>query len=155
MERLKLPVIDVSPLVDGAPPEELAGVAGQIEAACRRAGFFYITGHGVPPEVLAELDSASREFFELPEPEKSEISMDRGGRAWRGYFPVGGELTSGRPDLKEGLYLGTELGPNDARVREGLPMHGANLWPPDQPGLRAAASAYMAAATRAAAALME
>ena len=28
--------------------------------------------------------------------------MERGGRAWRGYFPVGAELTSGQPDLKEG-----------------------------------------------------
>jgi hypothetical protein len=34
--------------------------------------------------------------------------MQLGGRAWRGYFPVGGELTSGRPDLKEGIYFGAE-----------------------------------------------
>ena len=26
--------------------------------------------------------------------------MEKGGAAWRGYFPVGGELTSGRPDVK-------------------------------------------------------
>ena len=81
--------------------------------------------------------------------------MSRGGRAWRGYFPVGGELTSGRPDLKEGLYLGTELPPDHPRVLAGLPMHGANLWPARLPGLKAAASAYMDAATRAAATLME
>ncbi len=31
------------------------------------------------------------------------IAMARSGRAWRGYAPVGGELTSGRPVLKEGL----------------------------------------------------
>ena len=51
--------------------------------------------------------------------------MARGGRAWRGYFPVGAELTSGQPDLKEGLYFGAELGPEDPRVRAGLPLHGA------------------------------
>ena len=28
--------------------------------------------------------------------------MTHGGRAWRGWFPVGGELTSGAPDMKEG-----------------------------------------------------
>ena len=43
--------------------------------------------------------------------------MERGGRAWRGYFPVGAELTSGRPDLKEGLYFGAELPADDPRVR--------------------------------------
>ncbi len=40
---------------------------------------------------------------------KMQLRMELGGRAWRGYFPVGGELTSGRPDLKEGIYFGTEL----------------------------------------------
>jgi len=33
--------------------------------------------------------------------------------AWRGWFPVGGELTSGEPDRKEGVYFGAELGPDD------------------------------------------
>src|SRR5581483_10487757 len=79
--------------------------------------------------------------------------MAKGGRAWRGYFPVGGELTSGRPDLKEGLYLGTELAPGHPRAA--LPMHGANLWPAGLPELETAAVAYMAGATQAAAKLME
>ena len=43
--------------------------------------------------------------------------MPLGGRAWRGWFPLGGELTSGRPDWKEGLYFGTELGDDHPRVR--------------------------------------
>ena len=63
--------------------------------------------------------------------------MARGGRAWRGYFPVGGELTSGRPDQKEGLYFGAELPADDPRVRAGLPLHGAE--PVPAPGARAAA----------------
>lgn len=48
---------------------------------------------------------------------KIEIRMALGGRAWRGYFPVGGELTSGRPDLKEGLYFGTELDEQHSLVK--------------------------------------
>jgi polar amino acid transport system ATP-binding protein len=55
--------------------------------------------------------------------------MPLGGRAWRGWFPLGGELTSGRPDWKEGLYLGTELGDDHPRVAAGVPMHGRNLIP--------------------------
>ena len=46
-----------------------------------------------------------------------EIRMALGGRAWRGYFPVGAELTSGKPDQKEGLYFGAELGDDDPRGR--------------------------------------
>lgn len=68
-------------------------------------------------------------FFALPPTEKMAIAMAHGGRAWRGYFPVDGELTSGRPDRKEGIYFGTELGPDNARVRAGVPLHGMNLYP--------------------------
>lgn len=151
----RLPVIDMSPLFAGGGEVGRARVADEIASACRAHGFFYLTGHGVGADVLEALEAESRRFFALPMAAKMAISMDRGGRAWRGFFPVGGELTSGRPDLKEGLYLGTELGPDHPRVRAGVPMHGANLWPAELPGLRRAASAYMEAATRAAAALME
>jgi len=97
-----LPVIDVAPLLV-PEPGRLTGVARQIEAACREHGFFYVTGHGVPPELLHRLTAACETFFELPLEAKMEIAMARGGPAWRGYFPVGAELTSGQPDLKEGL----------------------------------------------------
>ena len=110
---MSLPVVDVSPLLDGTDPDS---VATQIGAACRSYGFFYVSGHGVPSTVLDRLDAASRAFFELPEPEKLRIAMVHGGRAWRGFFPVGGELTSGRPDLKEGVYFGVELPADDPRV---------------------------------------
>jgi isopenicillin N synthase-like dioxygenase len=151
----RLPIIDMAALSDPGDDAGRARVAGEIARACRAHGFFYLVGHGIGPEVLDALETESRRFFALPLEARLAISMARGGRAWRGYFPVGGELTSGRPDLKEGLYLGTELGPDHPRVRAGVPMHGANLWPAQLPGLRAAATAYMDGATRAAAGLVE
>jgi isopenicillin N synthase-like dioxygenase len=120
-----LPVIDVGPLVGHASAAARAEVAGQIQAACRERGFFYITGHDVPAGLVDQLAEASAEFFALPLADKLDIAMARGGRAWRGFFPVGAELTSGRPDLKEGLYFGTELPDDDPRVRARLPLHGA------------------------------
>src|SRR5215475_13195859 len=117
-----LPVIDVSPLRD--PAADHARVAAAIGAACRESGFFYVAGHGVPSVLINELDALSRQFFALPDDAKAEIAMARGGRAWRGWFPVGGELTSGRPDQKEGIYFGAELPNDNAR-----PLHGANLFP--------------------------
>jgi isopenicillin N synthase-like dioxygenase len=130
-----LPVIDVS-----RPP---GAIAAEIETACRDGGFFYVTGHGVPAELLTRLEAASRAFFALPLESRMEIEMARGGRAWRGYFPVGGELTSGRPDRKEGLYFGVELGDDDPRVRAGVPLHGRNLFPRDVPELRDLVLAYL------------
>jgi isopenicillin N synthase-like dioxygenase len=49
-----LPVVDVAPLLSSRPAG-LPEVAGQIEAACREHGFFYVTGHGVAPDLLARL----------------------------------------------------------------------------------------------------
>lgn len=121
-----LPVIDVAPLVRGG---DAAGTAAAIDDACRRTGFFYVVGHGVDPELQARLDRLAREFFARPEEEKAEIAMARAGRAWRGWFPVGGELTSGRPDRKEGIYFGQELPPDHPRVAAGVPLHGRNLFP--------------------------
>ena len=149
----RLPIIDMAALFGDGPGRD--HVAGEIAAACEAHGFFYLVGHGVGLDVLASLEDESRAFFARPLAEKLAIGMEKGGRAWRGYFPVGGELTSGRPDLKEGLYLGTELPGDHPRVRAGVPMHGANLWPAGQPALREAVTAYMDATTRAAAAVME
>jgi isopenicillin N synthase-like dioxygenase len=150
-----LPVIDMAPLFDRRRTAERARVAGAIEAACRDSGFFYVAGHGIPGATLQRLETASRRFFALPLAAKMEIPMTQGGPAWRGYFPVGGELTSGKPDLKEGLYLGTELPADHPRVQAGWPLHGPNLWPAQVPELRSAVLDYMDAATRAAHALME
>jgi isopenicillin N synthase-like dioxygenase len=150
----RLPVIDVAPLFGRDEPSRQE-VAGAIGRACRDNGFFYATGHGIDSNLLARLDAASRRFFALPEEEKMKIAMAHGGRAWRGFFPVGGELTSGKPDRKEGIYFGTELGPSDPRVRAGLPLHGANQFPAHPPELRSAVLEYLDANTRAAHAIME
>jgi isopenicillin N synthase-like dioxygenase len=149
-----LPVIDVAPLLGRSAGDARARVAREIEAACRDTGFFYAAGHGVGRDVVGRLDSAARAFFALPNDEKMKIAMARGGRAWRGFFPVGGELTSGKPDLKEGVYFGTELDQGDARVKAGVPMHGANLWPGAVPELRPAVLDFMERTTLAAHAVM-
>jgi isopenicillin N synthase-like dioxygenase len=142
-----LPVIDVAPLAEGPPGAACARVASQIQAACRERGFFYVTGHDVPAGLLGRLEAASAEFFALPLEDKLEIAMERGGRAWRGFFPVGAELTSGQPDLKEGLYFGAELADADPRVRAGVPLHGRNLFPRQVPELRPLVLSYLDAMT--------
>lgn len=162
--RHTLPVIDIAPLLS-QPARDLEPsceggasardrVAKEIETACRDTGFFYIIGHGVGTDVLKRLDNASRMFFALPLEEKLEIAMARAGRAWRGFFPVGAELTSSQPDLKEGIYFGTDLDETDPRVEQGMPMHGANLWPASVPELRPAVLEFMDLTTRAAHAVM-
>jgi isopenicillin N synthase-like dioxygenase len=151
----RLPVIDVASFVERGARQAREAAARAIGEACRDSGFFYAAGHGIPSAMLERLDALSRRFFALPHEAKMEIAMAKGGRAWRGFFPVGGELTSGRPDIKEGLYFGTELAEDHPRVRAGWPLHGANLWPAQLPELRSVVLDYMDATTRAAHAVME
>jgi isopenicillin N synthase-like dioxygenase len=135
-----LPIIDLTVL--GRSEADFGRIAYALDRACAEFGFFYVIGHGIDPSSVAALETLARRFFALPEAQKLAIAMTRGGRAWRGYFPLGGELTSGRPDRKEGIYFGTELGPQDPRVQGGLPLHGANLYP-DLPQFRERLLTYL------------
>jgi isopenicillin N synthase-like dioxygenase len=139
----QLPVIDISTLVAGEPA---ASVAREIENTCRQQGFFYIVGHGVDMELQEELEHLSREFFYLDLEAKMAIRMELGGRAWRGYFPVGDEFTSGVPDAKEGIYFGSELPADHPKVAAQTPLHGCNLFP-DVPGFRETLLDYLDAMT--------
>jgi isopenicillin N synthase-like dioxygenase len=144
---MSVPVIDVGPLVRDGPGGDVRAVATAIDSACRELGFFVISGHGIDPRLRRDLDDAAREFFDLPDETKASIAMARAGLAWRGWFPVGGELTSGHPDRKEGIYFGQEHGPDHPGVRDGRPLHGANLWPAHPSGLRSLVLDYVDAMT--------
>ena len=123
MHDVQIPIIDIS-LLDRNPKE----IAQNINVVCREHGFFYIANHGISAELQAQLKNLSQAFFNLPLSEKMKIDMSKGGKAWRGFFPVNGELTSGQPDLKEGIYFGQELSPEHPLVVSQTPMHGANLF---------------------------
>jgi isopenicillin N synthase-like dioxygenase len=144
--EISIPIIDISQLIGGT--EGRHAVAARIGQACRECGFFYITGHGVDEGLQQRLEYLSRRFFAQEVEAKMQIQMSLGGRAWRGYFPVGDELTSGQPDLKEGLYFGAELGDNHPMARAGVPMHGHNLFPSKITGFREIVLEYMAVMTR-------
>jgi isopenicillin N synthase-like dioxygenase len=138
---LQIPIVDVS-------MEDRKIVARPIGQACRDFGFFYVVGHGVHEDIVKRLEEISRRFFAQNLQTKLEIAMARGGRAWRGYFPVGGELTSGYPDMKEGIYFGADLDADHPLVKAGTPLHGPNLFPSDMPEMRPLVQEYLAAMTQ-------
>ena len=88
----QLPIIDLR-----APKPELAQ---QITDACRTHGFFYVVGHEVDEALALRLERLSHQFFallEVTKATKAQFAMTLDGSAWRGWFPLRGELTSGRP----------------------------------------------------------
>ena len=142
LDPASIPRIDLAPFLAGS---DVDAVAQQVDAACREFGFFTVVNHGVDPAACARIADLAREFFALPEAEKAAVAMIHGGPAWRGWFPLHGELTSGAPDHKEGYYFGRDLDPADPRVTSGLPLHGPNLWPTTPRALRPVLTEYLSA----------
>lgn len=139
------------PLINLNLPDSVNALA--IKQACEEHGFFCISNHGISLSLQKDLDRLSREFFSLPLEVKNQIHMKLGGTAWRGFFSVGEELTSDKPDLKEGLYLGENLSSSDARVASKWPLHGPNLYP-DIPNFQESVEEYISEMTSLAQKLM-
>jgi isopenicillin N synthase-like dioxygenase len=152
MKPNSIPIIDIGKLNSTSEASE---VANDIAKVCREHGFFYIKNHGVSVELQQRMEVLSRSFFAQPVHEKMKIAMLKAGKAWRGYFPLHGELTSGMPDRKEGIYFGTELSNEDPRVQNGLPLHGPNLFPENPPGFKETVLEYMDAVTQVGHAVMK
>lgn len=137
-----LPLIDVAGLRSADPADHHA-VADRLRAACMQRGFFYVTGHGIDPVLMAEAFDESRRFFDLPTAAKTALDKAH-SRCNRGYEPLRGQtLQAGMPpDLKEGFYIGVELPPDDPRVLAGKFNHGPNQWPSGLDGFRPAMNRY-------------
>jgi polar amino acid transport system ATP-binding protein len=134
---MSIPVLDLQPLLNSRQhcaelSLEHPGVQETVDgllSALHEVGFAYLQHHGVSESLLEELEQEARRFFALPEAEKQKLRMENAGLAWKGFFSLGAELTSGRPDQKEGLYFGTELSEKHEAVLAQTPMHGPNQWP--------------------------
>lgn len=124
---MKIPIINISQF-DKSEEHQF-----ELSRILRRAlidyGFFYLMGHGISKSLQDSIVDLSHQFFSLGEQSKLACRMELAGKSWRGYFPVGNELTSGKTDLKEGYYFGEELASDHKLVKRGIPLHGSNIFP--------------------------
>lgn len=130
-----LPVLDLA-RADIDP----AAFRSDLLAAAHRSGFFYLVGHGVPADLVADALALARRFFALSEEDKNEISQLKSPH-FRGYSRLGGELTNGAVDWREQIDIGPEREPvPDAEGYWNL--QGPNLWPSALPELKSAFEAW-------------
>ncbi|MEO5608236.1 MAG: 2-oxoglutarate and iron-dependent oxygenase domain-containing protein [Ornithinibacter sp.] len=133
-QQARLPVLDLTVLDHGEAATRR--FRDDLRRATHEFGFFYLTGHGIPDEVVLRAFSVARTFFALPLEEKLRVEMAKSPH-FRGYNRTGGELTGGRTDWREQIDIGAE---REAVSDPGSPaymrLEGPNLWPSAQPELR-------------------
>jgi isopenicillin N synthase-like dioxygenase len=143
-----VPVFDLSP-IRGDDQAAIAALGAQVDAACREIGFLIIEGHGVSPELIAEVRRESLAFFELPEEEKLAVRPPA-GTFLRGYTPPEtNTLARSRgietpPDMRSLFSMGRPEadGTQYAEIPEARPFYRPNLWPARPAGLRPVFTAY-------------
>ena len=130
-----LPLLDLSQL-DGSP-QQRQRFLDELRLAARHVGFFYLTGHGIDPALLAEVQQQARAFFALPEADKLAVGMINSPH-FRGYNRAASEITRGQPDLREQFDVGAEREPLDvARYPAAWArLQGPNQWPTALPQLK-------------------
>ncbi len=137
----KIPIFDATACFDGEPGA-LEALADQVRRAQEEIGFYYLTGHGVPQDLINRTFDAIARFFALPEDEKIALKVNE---HQIGYIPPKASLlkTSGieentRRDTNEAFQLMRNRSSDDPKVADGIRFNGLNQWPAEErvPDLR-------------------
>jgi isopenicillin N synthase-like dioxygenase len=128
----RIPIIDIAPLVIPNDNSKLIQKTGdEIRDACKNVGFFYIKNHQIPQSHLDSVIPSIQHFFNLSLHEKMKIHISKSDN-FRGYTPLGKELTNNKYDWHECVDFGLDLKPNDPEVISGKQLAGPNQWPENQ-----------------------
>ena len=117
----------MAPLITSTAQRQKA--VEQIGSACREWGFFQITGHGIPADLIARIWCETKQFFALPTDAKQTVARSKDNA--RGWFNR--ELTKNTRDMKEVFDFGFiphhELPDDDPAnwTRDGF-----NQWPDER-----------------------
>ena len=116
---MAVPVIDISPFLDGAAHDDPArrAAAAQWDHAMTEVGFAFIVGHGVAQETISDLRSGAMDFFSQDSKAKLAYSYGPYGNPLGGYTGMGTEAVSRTRD-EHGMDGGVE---DTASVVTGVP----------------------------------
>jgi isopenicillin N synthase-like dioxygenase len=143
----EIPIFDATAAFDGEPGA-LEALASQVRHAQEDIGFYYLSGHGVPQDLIGRTFDAVAGFFALPDDEKAALKVDE---HQLGYIPPKASLlkTSGienntKLDTNEAFQLMRDRSPHDPKVAAGIRFNGLNQWPDTGrvPGLRETMAEY-------------
>ena len=142
-----IPVIDIADYLAGRPGA-LQATARALRDALTTVGFLVITGHDVPPSLIAQTFGEAKRLHDLPMASKLALRLNEHNN---GYMAMGRYAVwtsdvnrNDKPDLNEAFFIKRERAPDDPLRRSGRRFVGANVWPDEAelPGLRRRALDY-------------
>ncbi len=131
----QVPSLDLTDFTSGNPQQKQKFVE-KLGAAYNTIGFVAIRGHYLSEDLSAQLYTAIKKFFALPDEVKQKYEIP-GLAGQRGYIGKGKEHAKGRNtgDLKEFFHVG-QLVEEDDPIKSEYPE---NVWPAELPEMEAIA----------------
>ncbi|MEU5537693.1 2-oxoglutarate and iron-dependent oxygenase domain-containing protein [Streptomyces sp. NPDC020362] len=134
-----IPVTDLAAALAEDAPEDLSAT---VRRAAETIGIIQVVNHGVPTEVIAGFNDGFRRILDLPREEKEQPTSPTGHpyRGWRQWPDDFGRLElerSASPSTTTHAARAAGLSAEHATLYEHT-----NVWPPQEPGLRAATHRY-------------
>ena len=133
LQLKELPVIDLA-FASAKSNRNFELAARQICDAAHDQGFFYVSGHGLPDDLVESVFNVSRKFFSLPAEKKNEVEMSN---QHRGFLGIGSSVMEGydNADAKESFVWGHQFAP-EKTVNGNSEMLALNRWPSGFPKMR-------------------
>jgi isopenicillin N synthase-like dioxygenase len=123
----EIPIIDLGKALTDQPLQ----AAEAIRDICHNVGFFIVTNHGIPGEVVNDAFQVGRNLFALPLEQKLLIDK-RQSPYFRGWEAEGAEFTNNNPDIREQVDMWSEHPPRDRNIEPTyLRLLGPNQWLPE------------------------
>ena len=143
-----IPVIDLTGFLRGEAGA-LAATGREIHDALTQVGFFVLTGHGVPPDLIDATFAEAKRLHDLPMDQKLALRLNEHNN---GYMASGRYAVwtsdvnkNDKPDLNEAFFVKRERPADNPLRLSGRRFAGANVWPADLPGFRDIVLAYYTA----------
>jgi isopenicillin N synthase-like dioxygenase len=142
-----IPLIDVSGFLAGKPGSAQKAAAA-LAWAFENVGFYYLTGHGVPRELIDAQYAEAARFHAQSMEEKLKLKVNE---HTIGYMPIpekappNAAAQGKKPSQNEAYFLRRERSADDPDVIAGRRFHVQNQWPENLPGFREQTLKYMSA----------
>src|SRR5262249_36611500 len=148
----EIPTLDISAYRRGEPGGREA-VAARLREIAMTIGFFYLKGHGLPPDLLKRMFAESKRFHALPEAEKKKIPYFEVGSFKSGYSPLQQDnysrtniniVRDAQPNLVDKFSINREGGSGGLSMTEAERNAVINVWPDNLPGFKETLQEYHA-----------